>query len=83
MNLLQKKLLPLCLSLFLKTKKVFNFAILVDNKFAGEIVLETFRKLNKEHGRTIILITHEHDVAEHADRIISLKDGLIINDTKK
>ncbi len=54
----------------------------LDSK-TGEIVLETFRKLNKEHGRTIILITHEHDVAEHADRIISLKDGLIINDTKK
>ena len=47
----------------------------------GEIVLETFRKLNKEHGRTIILITHEHEVAEHADRIISLKDGLIISDS--
>ncbi len=52
----------------------------LDSK-TGEIVLETFRKLNKEHGRTIILITHEHEVAEHADRIISLKDGLIISDS--
>lgn len=53
----------------------------LDSK-TGEIVLATFQKLNSEHGRTIILITHEHDVAEHAQRIISLKDGLIIGDTK-
>lgn len=53
----------------------------LDSK-TGEIVLGTFQKLNSEHGRTIVLITHEHDVAEHAQRIISLKDGLIIGDTK-
>jgi len=53
----------------------------LDSK-TGEIVLQTFEKLNKEHGRTIILITHEHDVAKHADRIISLKDGLVISDSK-
>lgn len=49
----------------------------LDSK-TGEIVLDTFKKLNKEHGRTIILITHEPDVAEHADRIIHLKDGQIV-----
>lgn len=45
----------------------------------GEIVLETFRKLNDE-GHTIVLITHERDVAEHAKRIITIRDGIILSD---
>ena len=48
----------------------------------GEIVLGTFQMLNRQHGRTIVLITHEPDVAEHADRIITLRDGKILSDTK-
>lgn len=48
----------------------------------GEIVLETFQKLNKEEKRTIILITHERYVAEHADRVIHIRDGEIIKDEK-
>lgn len=48
----------------------------------GEIVLDSFQKLNSELGRTIILITHERYVAEHANRIIHLRDGEIIEDEK-
>ncbi len=47
----------------------------------GEVVLETFADLNKK-GRTIILITHERDVAEHARRIIHIRDGAIVSDEK-
>lgn len=48
----------------------------------GEIVLNTFQRLNQEQHRTIILITHERYVAEHADRIIHLRDGCIVEDEK-
>lgn len=42
----------------------------------GEFVLGTFQRLNEE-GHTIILITHERDVAEHAKRILVIRDGVI------
>jgi putative ABC transport system ATP-binding protein len=48
----------------------------------GEIVLGTFQRLNKDNKRTIILITHEHEVAEHAERIIFIRDGEIVSDNK-
>jgi putative ABC transport system ATP-binding protein len=46
----------------------------------GRVVLQTFQELNDE-GRTIILITHDRYVAEHADRIINIRDGEIIEDS--
>lgn len=48
----------------------------------GEVVLNTFQTLNQEQQRTIILITHERYVAEHADRIIQIRDGIIVKDEK-
>ena len=48
----------------------------------GDVVLETFQQLNEKSGHTIILITHEPYVAEHADRIIHIQDGMIVEDRK-
>jgi len=48
----------------------------------GEMVLETFQRLHMEQGRTIVLITHEPYVAEHAQRIIHVRDGNIVDDSQ-
>lgn len=44
----------------------------------GQEVADMFNKLSKE-GRTIILVTHDPEIAKHADKIYRLKDGKIIN----
>ncbi len=47
----------------------------------GEEIMDIFKDLNEE-GHTIIMITHEPDIAEHAKRIIMVKDGKLISDKK-
>lgn len=53
----------------------------LDSKTGAEI-LELFDQLNRE-GHTIVLVTHEEDVAAHAQRIIRLRDGKILEDKKR
>jgi putative ABC transport system ATP-binding protein len=43
-------------------------------------VMEIFQRLNLERGLTIVLVTHEHDIAEYAMRIVSFLDGRIRSD---
>lgn len=49
---------------------------------SGEIVMDTLNQLHKE-GHTIILVTHDKNVANHAQRVIEIKDGVILSDIQK
>jgi putative ABC transport system ATP-binding protein len=51
----------------------------LDSKTSVE-VMEIFQALQRERGITIVLITHEMDVAQYGSRIISFKDGSIVSD---
>lgn len=52
----------------------------LDTKTSYE-VMDLIQKINEE-GRTILIVTHEHDIAEMTKRIVNLKDGVIIDDKK-
>jgi len=68
---------------------VLNPAILLADEPTGNIatsqadeIMSIFQDLNDE-GHTIVMITHEPDIAEHAKRIITIRDGKISSDSKK
>jgi len=46
-------------------------------------IMEIFTRLNKEQGVTVIVVTHEQDIAAFADRILTFRDGRLISDEKK
>ncbi|NLT49141.1 MAG: ATP-binding cassette domain-containing protein, partial [Clostridiales bacterium] len=43
-------------------------------------IMDLFSRLNREEGNTVIIVTHEREVAEFTGRIITFKDGCIIKD---
>jgi ABC-type lipoprotein export system ATPase subunit len=51
----------------------------LDTKTTSE-VLEVIGQLNREQGLTIVIVTHEADVARHAKRLVKLKDGVVVYD---
>jgi ABC-type lipoprotein export system ATPase subunit len=52
----------------------------LDSRTSRE-VMELFRQLNEESGITIILVTHDQEVARNAHRQLVLRDGVIVEDT--
>jgi len=67
---------------------VMNPSIILADEPTGNIasaqaeeIMDIFKKLNKE-GHTIVMITHEPDIAAHAKRVLTLKDGKILNDKR-
>jgi putative ABC transport system ATP-binding protein len=51
----------------------------LDSQTTAEILAE-FDRLSREHGQTIIMVTHEQDVAAHAARVVTVRDGRIAGD---
>jgi putative ABC transport system ATP-binding protein len=45
-------------------------------------VMEIFQRLNRERGITLVLVTHEPDIAQYADRVVVFKDGKIKSDQR-
>ncbi len=53
----------------------------LDSKTEAEL-LDLFRRLNEEHGITLVVVTHDAEVARQADRVIHMKDGVIAKDVQ-
>ena len=54
----------------------------LDTRNSNEI-MQTLSSLNREQGVTIIVVTHEPDIAAYADRVLTMRDGQIISDVRK
>jgi putative ABC transport system ATP-binding protein len=66
---------------------VTNPSILLADEPTGNLdtrtsieVMGIFQRLNRDRGITVLVITHERDIAEYGDRVITCRDGLIVSD---
>ena len=53
----------------------------LDSRTSRELIA-LFRRLNDENGITVVLVTHDQDIARHAKRVIVLRDGNVVEDTR-
>ncbi len=58
---------------------IFFSTVNLDTKTSSE-VLGIFQRLNAQEGLTIVLVTHEPDIAEYATRVVAFRDGIIRSD---
>ncbi len=54
----------------------------LDSK-SGKIVIDSLKRINQEFGKTVIMVTHDPQMASHCDRIALLKDGVKLDEIKK
>ena len=54
----------------------------LDSK-TGRLVMDLFHKLHKDEGKTIVLITHNHDLANETERTLTIFDGRIVDEQKR
>lgn len=54
----------------------------LDSK-SGKIVIDTLENINKEMKKTIVMVTHDPKMASYCDRVILLKDGMILEEVKR
>jgi len=48
----------------------------------SEEIMKVFAELHQHRGQTVVMVTHEHDIAAHAARVVTLHDGLISSDRR-
>jgi putative ABC transport system ATP-binding protein len=48
----------------------------------SEEIMRILQRLNTEQGLTVVLVTHEHDIAEYARRVLTMRDGVLVSDTR-
>ena len=47
---------------------------------SGDEIMKLLLDMNKNHGTTLIIVTHDPEIAEHTQRIVMIRDGVVVED---